>query len=327
MALLTPPPTAPQRGNRSTFANALDAFITWLINFVSELLALVGSLNSLAAGGSYSLMYSVDLTSTADGDPGTGNLRFDNATQISAATLRLDTLVGGSDVSALLDQFDASTSAVKGAIRLQKVGDPTKWLTFNVTARAAPSGYRNITVVNTGGSGANPFAQGDGVMLFFQRSGDKGDTGAVASWPTFYAREEQPSGTPASATGVTFNGWYARIVNTVKVNEITGASLSGNQITLPAGTYEFEGSMPGTGSPFRARLQNISDGVSIDLGTGEVAASGAYARSVLLGKFTIAATKVLGVQCYVNGSSFGSGQYTSSGSAEAYTEIRFRKVA
>ena len=44
----------------------------------------------------------------------------------------------------MLGTFDDSTNTVKGAISLFKTPDPTKWLEFNITALATPSGYRNI---------------------------------------------------------------------------------------------------------------------------------------------------------------------------------------
>jgi hypothetical protein len=60
---------------------------------------------------------------------------------------------------------------------LSKVSDQTKWLAFNITARAAPSGYRNFTATNTGSSAANPFTDGDAILFEFTRTGDIGATG------------------------------------------------------------------------------------------------------------------------------------------------------
>jgi hypothetical protein len=88
--------------------------------------------------------------------------------------MRLDVQAGGSDVTSLLDQFDASTSNVKGTIRLVKAGDLSKWMLFDVTSKTSPSGYRNFAVISRGSSSASPFANGDGLLLFFQRNGDIG---------------------------------------------------------------------------------------------------------------------------------------------------------
>lgn len=147
---------------------------------VPQINAAIAQFNAISAGGAYALPYVFD-TAITDADPGAGKLRLSSATQNAATVMRLDLTAGGQDYTTLLDTFDASTSAVKGTIRLTKFGDLTKWMTFDVTARAAPSGYRNLTVVCTDSSSASPFANGDGVLLHFQRTGDKGDTGATGA--------------------------------------------------------------------------------------------------------------------------------------------------
>jgi hypothetical protein len=147
---------------------------TFVGEAVANIEALAGRVDSYAAGGAYALPYIFD-TATADADPGAGKLRLSSATQNAATVMRVDVTAGGQDFTTLLDSFSASSSTVKGAFRLVKQGDPSKWMTFNMTARAAPSGYRNFTVVCTDSSSASPFANGDPLMLFFQRSGDKGE--------------------------------------------------------------------------------------------------------------------------------------------------------
>ena len=128
-------------------------------------------------GGGVAIPYTFS-TITSDSDPGAGALRLDNATQGSATRIRADLLgADGKDWSAVLDGLTASTSVVKGKVRLYKVGDTSKWLTANFTALASPSGYRNLTIGNVAVSGANPFVDGDAIVLAFTPSGDKGDVG------------------------------------------------------------------------------------------------------------------------------------------------------
>lgn len=140
---------------------------------IAEIAGMIGAIGSIAAGGAYAIPYIFDATTT-DADPGAGKLRLSSATQNAATVMRLDVVAAGQDYTTLIDTFDDSTSAVKGAIRLVKQGDISKWMTFNLTALATPTGYRNLTVVCTDSSAASPFANGDTLMLSFQRTGDKG---------------------------------------------------------------------------------------------------------------------------------------------------------
>ena len=62
----------------------------------------------------------------------------------------------------------------------------------------------------------------------------------------------------------TAGAWQTRDLNTVLTNTITGASLTANQITLPAGKYYVEASAPCTGRAnleivHVTRLHNITD--------------------------------------------------------------------
>lgn len=161
------------------FDAAAEQLMTDLPTFCAQANALAEGMNAVAAGGAFSLQYTVS-TTTTDSDPGPGVLRFNTASQSSAGTLRVDLVdAAGRDATSLFADFTASTSAVKGHIRLAKMNDPTKWLLFSVAALASPTGYKNITVTLISASAANPFANGDSIALHFQRTGDKGDTGAT----------------------------------------------------------------------------------------------------------------------------------------------------
>ena len=142
---------------------------------VAEMKDIVSQAAVIAAGGAFAIPYVFDATTT-DADPGAGKLRLSSATQNAATVMRLDLMSAGQDYTALIDTFDDSTSTVKGSLRLVKQGDMTKWMTFNLTALATATGYRNLTVVCTDSSVASPFANGDPLMLSFQRTGDKGNT-------------------------------------------------------------------------------------------------------------------------------------------------------
>jgi len=175
--LLDPTQLPDQSQDQLDFDNKMSAFMRDLPTLANQINDTEAGMNLLQAGGAYAIRYVFD-TATADADPGAGKLRLSSATQNASTTMRLDLTAGGQDYTTLIDTFDSSTSAIKGSIRLVKQGDMSKWMTFDVTARAAPTGYRNLTVVCTDSSSANPFVNGDAVLLFFQRTGDKGEAGS-----------------------------------------------------------------------------------------------------------------------------------------------------
>src|SRR5581483_9387461 len=123
-------------------------------------------------GGAITFPYLIDTSSTADVDPGAGKLRFNNATQNAATVLRVNLSDANlTDETTNLDNLDISTSTSgKGYIRLVQYDDPTKWLLFKLTARATPTGYRNLTVVPVASSAASPFVA-DKVFFEFTQIG------------------------------------------------------------------------------------------------------------------------------------------------------------
>lgn len=132
-------------------------------------------------GGAFTVPY-VFSTTLTDADPGNGNLRLGSSTQNTATRITADLL--GSDArtwTAALDTIDDSTNPTKGFVRLVHRTDASKWLLFQATALATPSGYRNITVAIVASSAASPFVNGDQILLCFDRTGDKGDTGATGA--------------------------------------------------------------------------------------------------------------------------------------------------
>ncbi|MDY0961731.1 hypothetical protein [Massilia sp. CFBP9026] len=174
---LTDPSQMPnQLDDQETFDTKTANYMDGLVERARQENELVANLNALAAGGVYGFPYVFD-SSTADSDPGVWKLRLGSTTQNAATSMRIDLqAVGGADMTNVLADLRAATSAVKGSIRLVKMTDPSKWLIFDVTAVALPSGYRNLTVSwrATGGGLASPFANGDALMVFIDRNGDSG---------------------------------------------------------------------------------------------------------------------------------------------------------
>lgn len=292
MSYITPFPLDPPLStDPGTFDPRADSAWSHLSGTIIPEINALALLLSAAAAPPIAIPY-VFSTTTTVADPGAGMVRLNNATQTSATALLADLVDGiGTTVTGLLDQFDDSTSTVKGYLRLTKAGDETKWLVFAVTAMASPSGYRNITVSSGVGSSSSPFADGDNVTLTFVRNGDKGDTGPASDLaPYFLAVEE--GGVPSAAARVT------RLLNTVYLNR-GGWTFSSNQVTVPAGDYMAYAIVGGAGiGGHYAALRNVTD--STDLVTG---VSGSALKVTDLNffshafipfmPFTLAATKTL----------------------------------
>ena len=163
----------------TSFDSDIDTLLSELNPRITQANTMAAAMNAIAAGGALSAVYTFS-TTTTDADPGAGILRFDNATQNAATTIRADLLGSDArDMTNVLATFDDSTSTVKGYINLYKASDETAFIVFSVSAMASPSGYRNITVAVVASSATNPFADADALVMEFTRTGDKGETGAA----------------------------------------------------------------------------------------------------------------------------------------------------
>jgi hypothetical protein len=146
-----------------------------------------------------------------------------------------------------------------------------------------------------------------------------------------HVREEQTAGTDGGtfATGT----WVTRVLNTVKTNRITGASLASNQITLPAGDYKIVATAPTQESDQHRTIlydttgttdlvYSTSDNVSTGGGEGQ--------RSHLKGEFTLSVESDLEIRhrCNSNGGgSAGLGQGEDIDSLpEVFTEVEIWKL-
>lgn len=111
------------------------------------------------------------------------------------------------------------------------------------------------------------------------------------------------------------------------------ASLSSNQITLAAGSYEFSGFVQpgyisGGNGQARARLYNTTDTAVVAQGlTQSQPGSGFFAANLpLQGSFTIATTKTFELQVEVSSNTTAS-PALGSGEVEVWASIMFRRYA
>ena len=134
--------------------------------------------------------------------------------------------------------------------------------------------------------------------------------------------------------GSSISGYQDRVLNTVNSNGISGASLSGNSITLPAGTYEVIAFAQGyaVGS-HQIRLMNATDSAVLVAGSSAFAPSGsgaAQTTAILEGRFVLSASKQLRLSHYTQlaQTSIGLGNALDANAVTAglFAQVAIRKV-
>lgn len=170
---LTDPNQLPnQLQDQQTFDANMASMIDLLPERARQENELAANLSAFAAGGAYAFAYGFD-PSDAVGDPGPGRLRLNANVQNAATTLRIDPITaGGANIDSVFASIGAGTSVVKGAIRIVKVADPTRWLLFDILSVTASGGYQTVAVTPRGSSSSSPFVGSDSLMVYIDRAGD-----------------------------------------------------------------------------------------------------------------------------------------------------------
>jgi hypothetical protein len=129
----------------------------------------------------------------------------------------------------------------------------------------------------------------------------------------------------------TSGAWQTRTLNTEVTDTGGNCSLSSNQFTLSAGTYEILAIAPAAlVNRHQIRLQNVTAGTT--LLTGKPSISGAtdntQTDSILVGRFTVAASQALEIQhqCQTTYGVSGFG-LAANFTTEVYTVVVLRRVA
>lgn len=153
------------------------------------------------------------------------------------------------------------------------------------------------------------------------------DAGGGSSQQYMMVREEKAFGGGGTAN----MGYNTRILNTVVVNTIAGASLASNQITLPAGTYRITANAPGTvtgNAVERLSFYNVTDSITVAFGAQNACSGYNYERTPLWGRFTISAQKTFELRHYFSGSRVDIGlgsQVTSEGFNLVFAQVQLIK--
>lgn len=131
-------------------------------------------------------------------------------------------------------------------------------------------------------------------------------------------------GTPGVGTNI-------RVLNTVLTNTIAGASLSSNQVTLPAGTFKITGKAPvsNDGNGHQAYIYNVTDSVTVLTGTNGYSGGGVanYSESFVDGILTITSSKVYELRHYIAAAGADSlGSAVNSGLNNTYAVLIVEKI-
>jgi len=147
-----------------------------------------------------------------------------------------------------------------------------------------------------------------------------------------HVREEQAAGTDGGDH--TAGSYVTRVLNTVKTNAITGASLGSNQITLPVGEYFCKATAPSynvSSGEHKAKLVNVTDATDLLIGTSLAWGSTADVTnpSVVVGKFTLTGTKLLELQHQTSNTqaTTGLGKAANLGEVEVYSEVEIWQLS
>lgn len=150
---------------------------------------------------------------------------------------------------------------------------------------------------------------------------------------TGYIKLEDQKSSGTHGGTATSGSWQTRTLNTEVTDSNGDCSLSSNQFTLAAGTYDIFATAPCWGGiGHQARLQNITDTSTTILGTSELANAGSGTSetnfSTVRGRFTIASSKAFELQHRVTTTSatYGHGVAASIGT-EVYAVVELHKVA
>lgn len=333
ISVLLDPTKLPNRTqDQLTFDAYMAALFANLPILAAQINATEAGMNAVAAGGALGVPYTFD-TSTTNGDPGSGKIRMSASTAAATTAIYMDVIgADGSDYTGILDQFDASSSTVKGYMLMRKASDPTKWAVFAVSGRATVSGYRAFNVTCITQSTPSPFSANDPVTVQYTRNGDIGPAGSA--YVPLSAKFSDRKATSTSGGVSTGNSTaQVRTLNTTDQNTIpSGVALASNRVTVPAGTYDVRGRAPAYAvGTHRAFLWNVTAGALALLGSSAHSSSGGSSSdSEFSGRLVLGASTQFEVRHYtsVGASSTDLGVATgASGQVEVFTEVEFIKVA
>lgn len=156
--------------------------------------------------------------------------------------------------------------------------------------------------------------------------------GVATTSEVLWVEDEKTAGTDGGSASP--GSYITRDLNTIRKNTITGASVTSNVITLPAGIYRVFGGATGydTGA-HKARLRNTTDNITLIVGTNGSSdqTQPNSIESVIRGEFTLTVTKTIELQHRVAATASPTasetlGRAANLGEPEVYSTLLIEKV-
>lgn len=227
-----------------------------------------------------------------------------------------------------------NTSTLKDTVYCTKATGTGLAVTANATVGGTATISNTTYCTKSTGTGlavtANATIGGTCTAGYFYGDGSNLTNLPAASVQMLSMSDQKTSGT--SGGGASAGSWFTRAINTNHYNNITGASRTGNKITLPAGTYWIIASAPAYKvDSFSTRFRDVTASNTVVVGSSEWSSSaGNYAqtRSLLNGIFTFTGTHDFEIQMQVEttNASNGCGRPASFGT-ENYTMLMIQKLS
>ncbi len=143
--------------------------------------------------------------------------------------------------------------------------------------------------------------------------------------PVMHVQDQKPTGTGG---GTSIASWNVRNLNTVLKNEIVGAVLSSNEVTLPEGEYFFDVSSVVSGTNQKCRL-SVGDDIDPQLISGEssIVVAGSALISTVRGYVTLGSVTTIKVNAYLSVAvTNGLGIPSNQNPHEMYTDLLITKI-
>jgi hypothetical protein len=182
-------------------------------------------------------------TTTTDSDPGSGIVRFNNATQNAATEIYIDDEDSdGTDVSGVIALLAGGNnpSSVLGYVTIRKEFAPENFITMKITSITSASGYTKLVGTVEASSGATPFSDTDNLYFSIDVSGDKGDPGAGdLSGPGSSTDNALVRFDGAGGSAVQNSGWTLSDANALTAGgafDMNGFGLTVDGVKFEAGT-------------------------------------------------------------------------------------------